>query len=410
MVAFVALMLRCAGIADTVVQVLIWHSFYAAAWWRLAVPLLAVVWAVAMAVVLRRGWPSPFLACLDCAVYVALALGAQGCVPPAVRDGAFSWLVISMSGQLIVSAWYAPRALSALLALVSPLAYWAGAMTQPATDRATLAKTTILLALVGLAHAYGRRELGARAASADAALGRADQAASEQFAILSTAIERREHERLLHDTVLNTLTALAQAGNEDVTEVVRRCRRDAARIEAALGDPDGPAADAGRPPGDLVAGLRAVAVEMRERGLSVHVEIGDGDVLEAPARVVGAISNAVREALSNVSAHAGTTEAWVGARFLEPREDTEELGRLEVTVCDRGTGFDLDHVDQARLGLRRSITERLADCGGQASVWSRPGQGTVVRLSWPASGGPGEPGPAGGMQADHALVQESLPW
>ena len=136
-VAFLALMLRCAGIADTVVQVLIWHSFYSAVWWRLAIPVLAVAWATTMTVVLRRGWPSPFLACLDSAVYVALALGAQGCVPPAVRDDAFSWLVISMSGQLIVSAWYAPGALFALLALASPVAYWAGAMIQPVRDRAT---------------------------------------------------------------------------------------------------------------------------------------------------------------------------------------------------------------------------------------------------------------------------------
>ena len=55
--------------------------------------------------------------------------------------------------------------------------------------------------------------------------------------------------------------------------------------------------------------------------------------------------------------------------------------RLEVTVRDRGAGFDLDRVDRARLGLRRSIAERTADCGGQAAVWSAPGQGAVVRLS-----------------------------
>jgi len=73
---------------------------------------------------------SPVVACVDSAVYVALALGAQACVPPAVRDAAFSWLVIAMSGQLIVPAWYwyAPGALPVLLALASPLAFWAGAV------------------------------------------------------------------------------------------------------------------------------------------------------------------------------------------------------------------------------------------------------------------------------------------
>ena len=184
-IAYLAAMVRCAGIVYIVVQVVIWHSFYTAASWRLAAPALAVAWAVTVMVYLRRRWPSPFLACVDSAVYLALALGAQECVPPAVRDDAFSWLVISMSGQLIVPAWYAPGALSVLLALASPVAYWAGAVRQPGTDTRTLTGAAILLIVVGLVHSYGRRELYGRAAAADAALDRADRAAGEQYAILS---------------------------------------------------------------------------------------------------------------------------------------------------------------------------------------------------------------------------------
>ena len=107
-VAPLASTIRSAGIVYIVVQVLIWHSFYTADAWRLTAPAIAVAWATAVIVCLRRRWPSPFLACVDSAFYVALALGAQECVPPNVRDDAFSWLVISMSGQLIVPAWYAP--------------------------------------------------------------------------------------------------------------------------------------------------------------------------------------------------------------------------------------------------------------------------------------------------------------
>jgi signal transduction histidine kinase len=61
-------------------------------------------------------------------------------------------------------------------------------------------------------------------------------------------------------------------------------------------------------------------------------------------------------------------------------------------VRDRGTGFDPAQVDPARLGLRRSIAERVADCGGHAYVWSAPGRGTVVRLSWPAWSPGDDPG------------------
>ena len=65
-----------------------------------------------------------------------------------------------------------------------------------------------------------------------------------------------------------------------------------------------------------------------------------------------------------------------------------------MIVRDYGTGFDRARVDQARLGLRRSITERIADCGGQAAIWSEPGRGTAVRLSWPAPAPAAEVPPA----------------
>ena len=160
-----------------------------------------------------------------------------------------------------------------------------------------------------------------------------------------------------------------------------------ALIEGALGDPDDPAAGARRAVRRPAGDVRAVVADMRARGLTVHLEIDDGEAPAVPARVVMAMSNAAREALSNVAAHAGTGEAWVRVRLTRtgggrPRS----RAACEVIVRDRGTGFDPARVDQARLGLRRSIAERAADCGGQASVWSAPGQGTVVSLSWPAPG------------------------
>jgi signal transduction histidine kinase len=409
-VAHLALVVRGAGIAYTIVQVVTWHSFYTASAWRLAGPVLAVTWAAAAMLRLRRGWPSPALACLDSAVYVALALGGSGCVPPAVRDEAFSWLVISMSGQLMIPAWYAPGILFWLLALMSATAYGAGAMLHPVTSLRTLTAATIVLIVVGGVHAYGRRQLYRRAAAADAELRESDQAASAQYAILRATIERREHERLLHDTVLNTLTAVARSSRADLANAVNRCRQDVDLIEDALADPNDLATGAKRRSGDLLAEMRAAVADMRARGLRVHAGIDDGQAPAIPARVALAISSAAREALSNVAAHAGTGEAWVRVRLTAPDGDGAAPPGVAVTVRDEGAGFDRARVDHARLGLRRSIAERVADCGGRASVWSRPGNGTVVRLSWPAGSGP-DPGAAeAGPQDDHALAAESLPW
>jgi len=411
LVAYLASTIRCAGIVYIGVQIVIWHSFYTAASWRLAAPALAMAWGLTVAVYLRRRWPSPLFACVDSAVYVALALGAQECVPPAVRDNALSWLVISMSGQLIIPAWYVPGAGSLLLAVISPMAFLAGAAIHPVTSTRTLTGAAILLTIVGLVHGYGRRELYGRAAVADADLHRADQAVREQYAIRSRNIERREHERLVHDTVLNTLTALTRAGIDDVAEVVNRCRRDVGLIKNALGDPDDLAADAALPYGDLLSEVRAVVADMRARGLNVHVEIDDRGGLVPPARVITAVLAAAREALSNVAAHAGTGEAWVTVRLMTALEgETEVPCRLQVIVRDRGTGFDLTRVDRARLGLRRSIAERTADCGGHASIWSRPGQGTVVSLCWPTSERSGDRYPADRSLADRTLAEESLAW
>jgi signal transduction histidine kinase len=308
-----------------------------------------------------------------------------------------------MSGQLIVPAWYwyAPGALPVLLALASPLAFCAGALLQPVTDARTLAAATVLLLVIGLVHGGGRRLLYGRAAAADADLDRADQAARAEYAILRRNIERREHERLVHDTVLNTLTSVARSGGDAVAEVVARCLQDVALMEAALHADDLGLVPA-RPSGDLCGEVRAVVAGLRDRGLTVHFDAADTVAGAAvPELVVRALANAVREALSNVAAHAGTGEAWVTVRSVATGGDAEVPGRLQVVIRDRGAGFDRARVDQARLGLRRSITERTAECGGHASIRSEPGQGTEVSLSWPADAGD---------RADHPLVRDGLPW
>jgi signal transduction histidine kinase len=423
-VAYLACMLRCAEIVYIVVQVGIWHSFYTAAPWRLTAPVLIAVWSAVLVAWLRRRGPSAPLACADFAVYAALAVAAQACVPPAVRDDTFSWLVISMSGQVMVPAWYAPTALSVLIGLISPAAYLAGALLQPAADIRTAAAAAALLLVVGLSHVYLRRVLYGRAVAADAGLEEADQAARGRYALLRATIERREHERLVHDTVLNTLTALARAGGQPgagpAAAAASRCQQDVALVEAALGSPGDLTGDSGRSPVDLLGELRAVAGRMRARGLTVHFDAdadagagahaaaaaGDAGGFPVPAPVVTAISGAAREALVNVAEHAGTGEAWVTVR--------RTAGQVLVTVRDTGAGFDPAAVGRTRLGLRRSIAERTAECGGQATVRSAPGEGTEVLLSWPApAGAPAyadRPAPAGQVTGDRAPVTVDSPW
>ena len=129
---------------------------------------------------------------------------------------------------------------------------------------------------------------------------------------------------------------------------------------------------------------------MRARGLRVTLEVAGSGGPDIPPPVAGAIVYATREALANVAAHAGTGEAWVTITLDAgaPGADTPGVqagGGVQVTVRDAGAGFDPARVDPARLGLRRSISERVADWGGRVSVRSAPGQGTVVDMSWPGA-------------------------
>jgi signal transduction histidine kinase len=413
-----ASIMRCLGIAYTLGQLVIWHSFFAASPLRLAGPVVAMAWGATVAVYLSRrrpGWP---LAAVDSGVYIGLALGAEWCVPPAMRGDGSNWLYIVMLGQLVAPAWFAPIVVSAPLALASVAAYYAGAVMGPHVstgDAAPLAATVMLLAIAAAAWA-GRRLLVRRATGADIALEQVDAESRAHYVDLTRHTERREHERLLHDTVLNTLTVLARADPAETgvvakgavaqgfaaQGVVAQCRRDVALMERVLAGPDnggvawvgldggGGVAPAGEGGGGLAAGIGAVADELRARGLRVDVEVSggqDGLGPAVPPHVVTALTHAVREALVNVLRHAGTGEARVAVRPAGQDEATGERAEaagqgVVVTVQDSGAGFDTSRVDASRLGLRRSITERVEDCGGHATIWSEPGQGTLVTLRW----------------------------
>jgi signal transduction histidine kinase len=135
--------------------------------------------------------------------------------------------------------------------------------------------------------------------------------------------------------------------------------------------------------------------------------VGDAAGFPVPAAVVTAMAHATREALMNVAQHARTGEARVSVGVTQPGDATDG-GLIQVTIQDTGTGFDPDRVDLVRLGVRRSIIERVADVGGSASVRSAPGNGTTVSLSWPAAR-PRTAAPA--LQpAGGAVGQERNPW
>lgn len=178
--------------------------------------------------------------------------------------------------------------------------------------------------------------------------------------------ERADVAAHLHDSVLQTL-ALIQRQAGDPTVVSQLARTQERELRTWLFET--PAS----PEATVKAVLRLTISEVE---LAHHVPIelvcvGDCAITPATSAVVAA----VREAMVNAARHSGATRVDVYA---------EASGReLEVFVRDRGRGFDLDEVPHDRIGVRRSIVDRMRRHGGEAELRSTPTQGTEVRLVMP---------------------------
>jgi signal transduction histidine kinase len=83
----------------------------------------------------------------------------------------------------------------------------------------------------------------------------------------------------------------------------------------------------------------------------------------------------VQEALRNVKKYSGTNEAEVDLQMPG--------GRLEISVRDRGRGFDLANLrDKEGLGMR-NMEERARLLGGKFEIQSESGKGTTVTATVP---------------------------
>lgn len=125
----------------------------------------------------------------------------------------------------------------------------------------------------------------------------------------------------------------------------------------------------------LAAALRAVAERAASRGgFAWTVDVAPG----VPAERERLVFSLVRELLANVAQHAG-------AAHVAVRVATDD-GRLRVEVQDDGVGIPAGRLGDAlragHIGLA-SATERVEALDGRLEVASEPGEGTLVRASFP---------------------------
>lgn len=192
--------------------------------------------------------------------------------------------------------------------------------------------------------------------------------------------QRRQSARLLHDTVLATLTLLAHSGVGVSADALRQQATEDARLlrQLRLGSTPMPRFSGSynlEPVSESTLGTTLESVKQRflRMGLEVRWH-GTGQVL-LRSDVLDAFLFALAECLENVRRHAGVSDADV---TITESEDT-----LRAVVTDAGRGFAPDEVEDGRLGVAESVIARLRDVGGNARLFSTPGAGTTVILEVP---------------------------
>lgn len=195
-----------------------------------------------------------------------------------------------------------------------------------------------------------------------------------------TEARRRQGARLLHDTVLATLTLLAHSGvGVSVGALREQAAEDAALLrQLRLGFTPDPTRSGDyrlKPVEESTLGntLESVKQRFRRMGLEVNWH-GAGQVL-LPSDVLDSFLLALGECLENVRRHSGVNEAHVTI--------TDDETTVRAMVTDAGKGFDVASIEEGRLGFTESIVARLRDVGGNARLFSSPGSGTTVVLEVP---------------------------
>jgi len=134
----------------------------------------------------------------------------------------------------------------------------------------------------------------------------------------------------------------------------------------------------------LGAALRTLVTEWSDQN-AVETQLNvspDSALRSLPGEVAVNFYRVAQEALSNISKHAQ-------ARHVDISLLCEE-DQLMMTIQDDGLGFRApvtlhDLTAQSHFGLA-GMRERIGLIGGEWSLKSTPGHGTIVRVNWRAEG------------------------
>jgi signal transduction histidine kinase len=310
------------------------------------------------------------------AILVVIGVAASSASSHAAFHAVVELAAVSMASIGVVLARSVPRIvlLAVAFAVAAGVAVWSTSEEQsPVLTVAMVGMGWILTTVVGAWVSASVPQAARRIASIGRA-HRAERQASELEA------QRRQGARLLHDTVLATLTLLAHSGVGVNPTALQLQAGDDARLlrQLRLGATPAPQSSGSynlEPVEETPLGTTLESVKQRFGRMGLEVSWhGTGQVL-LPSDVLDAFLLALAECLENVRRHSGVTEAHVTI--------VDDESTVRAMITDAGVGFALSDVDSARLGFKESVVARLKEVGGNARLFSAPGSGTTVVLEVP---------------------------
>ncbi|WP_217208053.1 ATP-binding protein [Streptomyces sp. AC550_RSS872] len=362
----VAVLRATSAVVATVVAVVGLAPPARSVWVAVAVVGL-LLWSGVFTVLMFRPEPHPWLCAGDTGIVVVLCL-AQGNLVPAEVLGASAgsgWVDMVASTGVFIAQFVLRQPWAMAAAIAITVAYATGS---PGGREAPV--ILVLQALLAVAVVVLLRRGAARA---DLALSEEASARASVRARSAARTDELDQQRLLHDTVLATLTIVGTGSiTRDSATLPERAAADLTVIQDLRAHP-GVARDVAHEPAPLDVALRTVVLTRRVGLPPLDIEF-DVPPLDLPHEVVVALSQAVAEALTNVARHANTRAAQVTARRAGEG--------VTVEVCDSGGGFDPAAVPSHRRGLRESVYGRMRAVGGSARAVSAPSAGTRVVLRW----------------------------
>lgn len=269
-----------------------------------------------------------------------------------------------VAGLVVLHRWLVPAvtigALGVSAAVGTLLPHWGTELP------VAIAITQVLMVVVVR---IGITSLFQSAAQVDAEEAEAVRAVGQAQAAHRVNMQIAEHGRVLHDTAINTLGAVANGGYgvSDHHEVRRQCERDLRVLERLRDERHGQTVA----PRRLLDLFARSGLPVRRIGLNDHEIRGVEERLERS--VVEGIVGCVKEAVTNATKYSG-------ADSVEIQVYADE-DHLTITVSDAGVGFD--SAATRGYGISQSILARAQTLGLAAEIRSMPMQGTTLTLRAP---------------------------